>query len=85
MSWREVATKALREAGPTKADKSAAMKRAGEEWRGHRRNPGINLTTIGLAIGGFIVLTKVILPALQPKPSTGTAAPTPTPTYTGQW
>jgi len=64
MPWNEFVTKKMREAGSSKHDKAAAMKRAGEEWRGHRSNPGINLKTIAFAIGGVIVLTKVILSGL---------------------
>lgn len=58
MDWRSMAAAALRGAGPTKAEKQAALRRAGEEYRamkgGHRRNPsGI---VKALLIGGVVVL-----------------------------
>jgi hypothetical protein len=67
-TWREVATRALRSAGPTRREKGEALKRAGAEWRrmkgggdgGEHRmsmsNPGIDKWLKYLAIGGAVYL-----------------------------
>lgn len=86
-TWREVATQALRSAGPTKHDKAEAMKEAGRRWRamkgggsddGYRSNPGKPNV---LLIAGGIVAALIGVNYLQ-KMQTPPALPAPDPVPT---
>ena len=77
--WQDYAAKALRSAGPTRNDKSAALKRAGAEWRAMRHgerhmeeNPSGGLLKWALIGGaaylGYKILTKPAAAAPTPPP-----------------
>jgi hypothetical protein len=59
-----MATKALREAGPTKADKSEAMKRAGREWRAMKDDGDSEPSYRSNPLGGGVLKTVAVVAAV---------------------